>query len=592
MSQDNSSQSALIAHLRHELRTPINAIIGYSEMLLEELDTEADRPIISELTNILNCGRELLSLVNTILAPTHLDNIDLSAFYEAIQIELEIHLKIAIASCQELGKTVWPGLLADVNKIHASILSLIKTIETMGEWSKQLPKTLDSELKKDVVVSSLNSFDSEDISGLLIPEIKQNTQEKETVANFQNTSKSERSAKILLVDDSELNRDLLSRQIGSLGYAVATASNGERAIEAIETGAYDLLLLDVIMPKMNGYQVLEKLRNSEWRHIPVIMISALDEIESVVKCIEMGAEDYLPKNFNPILLRARINACLDKKQLRDREVNYLSQLASANEEITKLNQCLQAENVRLNAELDITRRLQQMMLPKEEELQKITALEIAGFMQPAEEVGGDYYDVLQEGDRITIGIGDVTGHGLESGVLTIVAQTAIRTLLENGQTDPQIILQILNRTVYKNLQRMGSTKNMTLAILDYHQNKLTLSGQHEEAIVIRWDGKIETFDTIDLGFPIGLQEDIAEFVSRREIQLNWGDLVVLYTDGVTEAENLEGEHYGLSRLCQVVQKNRARSAEQIRQFAIDDLRQYIGRQKIYDDITLLILKQK
>ncbi|MGL5805031.1 MAG: SpoIIE family protein phosphatase [Xenococcaceae cyanobacterium] len=592
MSQDNSSQSALLAHLRHELRTPINAIIGYSEMLLEELDSKADRSIRNELTNILSCGRELLSLVNTILAPTHLNDIDLSAFYEAIQVELEIHLKIAIASCQELGKTVWPGLLADVNKIHSSILSLMKTIETMGEWSKQLPKTLDSELPTDIAVSSLNSFDSEDISKLSISETKQNTKEKETVANFQNTSKSERSAKILLVDDSELNRDLLSRQIESLGYLIATASNVEQAIEAIETGAYDLLLLDVIMPKMNGYQVLEKLRNSDWRHIPVIMISALDEIESVVKCIEMGAEDYLPKSFNPTLLRARLNACLEKKQLRDREVNYLSQLAGANEEITKLNQCLQAENLRLNAELEITRRLQQMMLPKEEELQKITELEIAGFMQPAEEVGGDYYDVLQEGDRITIGIGDVTGHGLESGVLTIVAQTAIRTLLENGQSDPQIILQILNRTVYKNLQRMGSTKNMTLAILDYHQGKLTLSGQHEEAIVIRWDGKIQTFDTIDLGFPIGLQEDIAEFVCRTEIQLNWGDLVVLYTDGVTEAENSEGEHYGLTRLCQVVQKNRSRSAEQIRQLAIDDLRQYIGQQKIYDDITLLILKQK
>lgn len=590
MSQDNSSQSALLAHLRHELRTPINAIIGYSEMLLEELDSEVDRSIKSELTNILSCGRELLSLVNTILAPTNLNDIDLSAFYEAIQVELEIHLKIAIASCQELGKTAWPGLLADVNKIHSSVLSLIKTIETMGEWSKQLPKTFDSEFKTDIAVSSLDSFDSENISQLSISETAQNN--KEAVTNFQNTSKSKRSAKILLVDDSELNRDLLSRQIESLGYLIATASNGEQAIEAIETGAYDLLLLDVIMPKMNGYQVLEKLRNSDWRHIPVIMISALDEIESVVKCIEMGAEDYLPKSFNPTLLRARINACLEKKQLRDREVSYLSQLASANEKITQLNQCLQAENLRLNAELEITRRLQQMMLPKEEELQNITNLDIAGFMQPAEEVGGDYYDVLQQGDRITIGIGDVTGHGLESGVLTIVAQTAIRTLLENGQSDPQIILQVLNRTVYKNLQRMGSTKNMTLAILDYHQGKLTLSGQHEEAIVIRWDGKIETFDTIDLGFPIGLQEDIAEFVCRTEIQLNWGDLVVLYTDGVTEAENSAGEHYGLTRLSQVVQKNRSRSAEQIRQLAIDDLRQYIGQQKIYDDITLLILKQK
>jgi sigma-B regulation protein RsbU (phosphoserine phosphatase) len=592
MSKDNSLQSALLAHLRHELRTPINAIIGYSEMLLEELDSEADRAVENTLRHVRNCGQELLSLVNTILNPASLDNIDLFALYQAIQIELEIHVKVAIACCQELSQAVTPEILSDIKKIHSSVLSLMKTIETMSEWSKQ-PEQLDRyPVEADFVDSRWSIFNSEDISGLFISETKKDTNARESVVNSPEHRQSDRLAKILLVDDSEVNRDLLSRQIEHLGYVVATASNGEQALEAIQTGVYDLLLLDVIMPKMNGYQVLERLRNSDWRHIPVIMISALDEIDSVVKCIEMGAEDYLPKAFNPILLRARINACLEKKQLRDREVDYLSQLARANQEITKLNQCLQAENLRLNAELEVTRRLQQMMLPKEEELAKITELDIAGFMEPAEEVGGDYYDVLQDRDRIKIAIGDVTGHGLESGVLTIVAQTAIRTSIENGQTDLPTILEVLNRTIYKNLQRMGSNKNMTLAALDYHNGKLTLSGQHEEVIVIRSDGKIETFDTIDLGFPIGLEEDISEFVSLTEIQLSFGDVVVLYTDGVTEAENLSGEHYGLKRLCQIVQQNRQRSVREIRQFAIEDLRQYIGQQKIYDDITLLVLKQK
>jgi len=138
---------------------------------------------------------------------------------------------------------------------------------------------------------------------------------------------------------------------------------------------------------MNGYQVLKGLRESQWRNIPVIMISAFDELDSVVKCIEMGAEDYLTKPFNPILLRARINACLEKKQLRDRETLYLDRLAQANQEITSLNERLQAENMRLSAELEVTQKLQQMILPKEQELHQVEALEVSGFMRSTTPLG-------------------------------------------------------------------------------------------------------------------------------------------------------------------------------------------------------------
>jgi serine phosphatase RsbU (regulator of sigma subunit) len=129
-------------------------------------------------------------------------------------------------------------------------------------------------------------------------------------------------------------------------------------------------------------------------------------------------------------------------------------------------------------------------------------------------------------------------------------------------------------------------------LLDYHQGQLCLSGQHEEVIVVRTDGSLERIDTIDLGFPIGLEEDIADFISHTQVQLYPRDVVVLYTDGITEAENLAGEQYGIERLCEVVRGNRQQSAEQIKQTVLDDLRSHIGQQKVYDDITLLILKQK
>ena len=267
-------------------------------------------------------------------------------------------------------------------------------------------------------------------------------------------------------------------------------------------------------------------------------------------------------------------------------------LSEANKEITRLNKSLTAENLRMTAELAVTRQLQQMILPKQSELESIDSLEIAGFMEPAAEVGGDYYDILKQNDSVKIGIGDVTGHGLESGVLMIMVQTAVRTLQACNETDPVKFLTLINQIVYNNVQRMNSDKNLSLALLDYQAGKLRLSGQHEEMIIVRAGGEVELIDTIDLGFPIGLEEDIADFISYADVQLHPGDVVVLYTDGITEAEDINGVQYGLERLCEVVSRNWQQNAIFIRQATIDDVRRHIGQQKIYDDITLVVFKQK
>lgn len=278
--------------------------------------------------------------------------------------------------------------------------------------------------------------------------------------------------------------------------------------------------------------------------------------------------------------------------LEEKVQERTAQLAQANLEISGLNDKLKAENIRMSAELEVTKRLQQMILPKQSELDKIKGLEIAGYMQPADEVGGDYYDVLTQNERVKISIGDVTGHGLESGVLMIMAQTAVRTLQQMNETDPVKFLDVLNRTLYANIERIDSSKNMTLALLDYQDSNFTLSGQHEEIIVVRTDGNIELIDTMDLGFPVGLEEDIADFVSHVQVHLDPGDVVVLYTDGITEAVNVNKVYYGIERLCEVAKENRYKTAEEIRQAVIDHLRQHIDKHKVFDDITLVVLKQK
>jgi serine phosphatase RsbU (regulator of sigma subunit) len=139
---------------------------------------------------------------------------------------------------------------------------------------------------------------------------------------------------------------------------------------------------------------------------------------------------------------------------------------------------------------------------------------------------------------------------------------------------------------------MASNKNLSLALLDYEHGLLTLSGQHEEMIIVRQNGELERFDTIDLGFPIGLEEEIGDFLDKKEMRLYTGDVVVLYTDGISEAENEQRQMYGIDRLCEVICASASGSAHDIRQAVIDDLRSHIGSQKVYDDITLLVIKQR
>ena len=132
---------------------------------------------------------------------------------------------------------------------------------------------------------------------------------------------------LLIVDDNSVNRIMLSRYTNRLGYQSTLVENGRQALEKLQNEPFDLVLLDVQMPEIDGYQVLEQMKaDPRLREIPVIMISAVDKLESTVRCIELGAQDYLPKPFSPVLLRARLTACLERKRLRDQEIDYLHQV--------------------------------------------------------------------------------------------------------------------------------------------------------------------------------------------------------------------------------------------------------------------------
>lgn len=170
----------------------------------------------------------------------------------------------------------------------------------------------------------------------------------------------ETKGKILVVDDDHLNRIKLSVNLQEADCEVALAKNGLEALEMLRQQPFDTILLDLMMPIMDGFEVLETIQaDADLRHLPVIVISAEEEISGVVRCIEMGAADYLGKPFNPVVLRARVKACLDKKQARDREMALFSELQNRNQELEKLNQTIRQQAEQLK-ELSIRDALTQL----------------------------------------------------------------------------------------------------------------------------------------------------------------------------------------------------------------------------------------
>ncbi|MFW6205802.1 MAG: response regulator, partial [Gemmatimonadota bacterium] len=301
-----------LGHVRHELRTPINGIIGYAEMLLEDA---ADTRIAEDLERIRTAGRRLLDRVDTVLQPDGLPGTtpeELESFAESVRVDLRTpintvvgYAELLVESCKEEGRD---HLLADLARILASARRLL-------------------DLTEDIVgIATLGS-------GNAVTEAFQesSTMTRDVLARIRagEVVSQDGEGRLLVIDDNETNRDLLSRQLARYGYVVATASDGEEGLERLETEDYDLVLLDVIMPGMDGVETLQRIQADErLATIPVIMLSSLDEVESAVHCIELGALDYVSKPVQPTLLEARIAAALEIRELHRRERTYRKRVAA------------------------------------------------------------------------------------------------------------------------------------------------------------------------------------------------------------------------------------------------------------------------
>jgi sigma-B regulation protein RsbU (phosphoserine phosphatase) len=211
---------------------------------------------------------------------------------------------------------------------------------------------------------------------------------------------------LLLVDDEPFNLDYLAQELEDLDMDILTATSGQDALRMVAEQAPDMIFLDIMMPGMNGFDVLQRLKSEPaWRHIPVVIISAASDLPQVVKGIELGADDFLPKPFEPVLLHARLNAGLEKKRLRDLEQRYLRLLES---------------------ELEIGKEIQAGFLPQE--IPQPAGWQIAAFFRSAREVAGDFYDVFEvEPGKLALLLGDVTDKGVGAALYMALFRSLLRS---------------------------------------------------------------------------------------------------------------------------------------------------------------------
>ncbi len=245
-----------------------------------------------------------------------------------------------------------------------------------------------------------------------------------------------------------------------------------------------------------------------------------------------------------------------------------------------------SEKAALGTEMELAKKIQTVLLPKHPE---ISGYEISASCQPADEVGGDYYDVISVGGFDWIVIGDVSGHGVTSGLVMMMVQTAIHTVLvQNPEVQPSQLLWVINRVIYENIARMDESKHMTIVVLAAgREGKFSFSGLHEDMLIRRAEtGKVENVSTD--GMWIGLEPDISKFLSDSTLKMEPGDCAVLYTDGIIEARSREdGSFFGEEYLIAIVGSSGKKSASEIHADILDALETY----ETPDDVTLFVMKR-
>ena len=315
---DNRTEKAFLGKARHNLKNPVNAILGYSEMLIEDCEDEGLDHLIPDISKLNQAGSEILTSIEEIFNDKALSDPDKSI--STIAEEMEMALRTPLNTI--IG---YSELLIEESE-SVDIDNFVSDINKISESGKMLEKEL----------RSIIDFDSDDVKGIRKQNLNQGnlSMVKDVLESINPIDADDKKPKelgnILVVDDNKNNTDLLDKRLSKKGHNVVTANNGKEALLRLTMDrlGVDVILLDIVMPEMNGYELLKFIKNDKrFFEIPVIMISSMDDTDSIYRCIEIGADDYITKPFEKSILDARISSCIEKKHLRDKEKKLMQDLA-------------------------------------------------------------------------------------------------------------------------------------------------------------------------------------------------------------------------------------------------------------------------
>ncbi|MAQ91400.1 MAG: hypothetical protein CMM03_16205 [Rhodopirellula sp.] len=400
---------------------------------------------------------------------------------------------------------------------------------------------------------------------------------------------SESRERILVVDDNEMNRDMLSRRLQRKGYHVDTAIGGREALEALDAESYDLVLLDIMMPDVDGFQVLESARRQyDATELPIIMATAKTESDDIVKALEMGASDYVTKPIDFQVTLARVNTQMHLKASIDRVRLLEKSLAERNAE-------LESANKYMTQSLESAAKFQLSLL--QETAPEIDGLNIGWIYCPCDQLAGDSYGVYELPDgQLLIYQLDVTGHGVKAALLAVTLLhllnpenpgNVVIDPVSGNTIAPAAVVAELNARFQIN-EESNQFFTMVYGIYDCSSHCLTyVNAAHSTSITT---GSVTSLVEEDSDLPVGVMLGV-EF-TENQLELQVGQGVAIYSDGIIEAIAPDGELYGEERLVNFFQQESNTNGLETLRLLEQELRSWCGESGFQDDVSALVLQRQ
>ncbi len=399
------------------------------------------------------------------------------------------------------------------------------------------------------------------------------------------------TGRLLVVDDDEGNRDMLSRRLQRDGFVVGVASDGPEAMAAVARQPFDLVLLDIEMPGMNGFEVLRHLRDKHpATQLPVIIATARHDRKDIVAALEMGANDFVTKPLDFAVVMARVRTQLSHKLAVDRIISLESDLRRRNDD-------LERANARMLRSLDLASRMQQSLLPASP--LRVPGLNFAWVYEPCDELGGDILNVFPLGpNHVGLYLLDVSGHGVPAALLSVTLSRILAIVPgqpslveqrgENGlePRSPRSVVDELNSR-FPSAGAYLQYFTLFYAVLDVPRRRMTyISAGHPPSLYVPAQGEPRFLN--DCGFAVGWFPD-AEYVECT-LDLHDGDRLYLYSDGCTETMNASSVQFGREHLAESLVGSRPAALQQSLALLLEQMKRFRGDATILDDVSALGLE--